>query len=417
MRLQGEVGRTVAWEPSGTEPPTTCRTIFARRTRFAKPIPPAAIGFADAAVQTLPCGRMNIAVILPRWVGDACMATPLLRGLRAHWGGAARITGVMRPLLNDLFAGTDWLDAAIPYDRHASNPAVGFRAAARALRALRADVALVLPGSLSAATLAWLGGARRRVGFAGTGHGMLLTDRLALPRSHGRVELLPPPAAYVAIGGVIGLPPQPLDLELATTPADEAAADAALERLYPGPAGRAGPLIVLNDNSSNGTARAWGVGNHAALARWFVERVPAARVLVHCGPADRELARAIVTEAASPAVRGLADIDDLPLGLSKAIYRRADLAVSSDSGPRHLGAAFRVPTVALLGPIDPRLGRSDERGCVEIRLDLPCSPCGAAVCPLVHHDCMRLITVGQVGRAALDLLAGRSAARGPGAAG
>ena len=49
---------------------------------------------------------MKIAVILPRWVGDACMATPLVRGLRAHFASRARITAVMRPLLADLFAGT-----------------------------------------------------------------------------------------------------------------------------------------------------------------------------------------------------------------------------------------------------------------------------------------------------------------------
>jgi heptosyltransferase-2 len=81
------------------------------------------------------------------------------------------------------------------------------------------------------------------------------------------------------------------------------------------------------------------------------------------------------------------------------------LSVSTDSGPRHIAAAFGVPTVALVGPIDPLCGRSDPRRCVEIRLDLPCSPCGRRVCPLGHNDCMRRITPEQVGEAALALLA------------
>jgi heptosyltransferase-2 len=162
---------------------------------------------------------------------------------------------------------------------------------------------------------------------------------------------------------------------------------------------------VLNDNSTNGTARSWGAPRHAALARWLVARVPGVRVLVHCGPADRDEARAVVAEAASPAVRGLGDAPDLPIGLSKAVYARAAAAVSSDSGPRHIAAAFGVPTVALLGPTDPRLGRSDPEGCVEIRRTLACSPCGRGECPLRHHDCMRLIGTEEVGAAVLETLA------------
>jgi heptosyltransferase-2 len=349
---------------------------------------------------------MNIAVILPRWVGDSCMATPLLRGLRVHFGTRARITGVMRPIVAELLAGTDWLDGTIAYDRHKKDPALGFKAAARALRSLRPDVTLVLPGSLSAAALAFRGGGRTRVGFAGTFRRLLLTDVLPVPREGRKRQVVPPPVAYLAIGAAIGLPPQPLQLELGTTREDERCAETVLSGLFPGrDPGGGDPLVVLNDNSSNGTARAWGVANHAALSRWLVERVPGACVLVHCGPGDREQARAIVAQAAHPSVAGLGDVSELPLGLSKAVYRRAALAITSDSGPRHIGAAFGVPTVVLLGPTDPLLGRSDEPRCVEVRKSLVCSPCNESVCPLGHHDCMRLITVEEVGRAALAAIA------------
>lgn len=78
--------------------------------------------------------------------------------------------------------------------------------------------------------------------------------------------------------------------------------------------------------------------------------------------------------------------------------------VTSDSGPRHLAAAFGVPTVVLLGPTDPRLGRSMHDPVVEMRIDLPCSPCGQPICPLEHHDCMRLLSVEDVGAHVLNLL-------------
>jgi heptosyltransferase-2 len=349
---------------------------------------------------------MHIAVIMPRWVGDAVMATPALRALRGHFPDAP-ITGVMRPVIADLLAGTAWLDDAIFYDRHRRDPATSFAAAVRGMRAARPDVAVIIPNSLSSATLAWRGGARRRVGAAGHWRRWLLTDAMPPHRDdRGRATIVPPPRAFMDVVAALGVPPGPLDVALAATPAELAAADAALATLFPGgPAGgQPSPLVVLNDNSASGTARAWGGEKLAGLARWLAERVPAARVLVHCGPADREQARAVVATAAHPSVAGLHDIADLPIGLSKGVFARASLAVSSDSGPRHIAAAFGVPTVALVGPTDPRLGRSDPERCVEVRRDLACSPCGRTECPLGHHDCLRLVTVDDVGQAAVALL-------------
>lgn len=344
---------------------------------------------------------MHIAVIMPRWVGDAVMATPALRALRTHFP-EARITGAMRPVIGDLLAGTPWLDDSIAYDRHRRDPACSFAAAVRGLRAARPDLAVILPNSLSSAALAWRGGARRRVGAAGHWRRWLLTDAVPPHRDdRGRITIVPPPQAFMDVVAAVGVPPGPLGVELTATPAELAAADAAIAAIFPG---RTGPLIVLNDNSASGTARAWGTEKLAGLARWLAERVPQARILVHCGPADREQARAAVAQAAHPAVAGLHDIAELPIGLSKGVFARAALAVSSDSGPRHIAAAFGVPTVALIGPTDPRLGRSDPERCVEIRRDLACSPCGKPECPLGHHDCLRLVTVDEVGRAALDLL-------------
>lgn len=345
---------------------------------------------------------MHIAVILPRWVGDAVMATPLLRGVKSHFGSRARVTGVMRPVVADLLDGTGWLDAHVFYDRHSRNPDHSFSAAARALRGDRPDIALVLPNSLSSAALAYAGRCRRRVGHVGHRRRWLLTDVVRPRRAEA---IVPPPVAFVEIAEAIGVPRGSLDMELAVEAGIQARGDEVLAGLFPG---RDGPLVILNDNSSNGTARTWGIDNHAALARWLVDRVPEVRVLVHCGPADREQARAVVDRAASPAVRGLADLADLPLGLSKAVYARADAAVSSDSGPRHIAAGFGVPTVALLGPTVPQSGRSDPARCVEIRRDLTCSPCDRGECPLRHHDCMKLIGVEEVGIATLAALGRRS---------
>lgn len=353
---------------------------------------------------------MQLLMILPRWVGDLVMSTPMIRAVAEHYrreraAGEMRITAALQPHLRGLLEGTDWIDELVPYDRRGRDREVRFAAVARRLRALRPDVALIVPNSLSTAALAWAAGARRRVGVSRHGRRLLLTDPLPPPRRGLRIEPRSTAEHAMDLAERIGVPRQRLNLQLATTDEDEARGDAVLGRLFPGwRIDRDGPLVVINDNGAFGPAKSWGVSRSAALACWLVERLPGARVLVHCGPGDRDEARRVVGEAGREGVRGLADEPELPFGLSKALLRRAAAVVTSDSGPRHIAAAFGTPTVVLHGPMDPRLSRSDHPSLVEMRVDLACSPCGRRICPLGHHDCMRLLTVDDVGQAVRSLL-------------
>ena len=351
----------------------------------------------------------HIVVVLPRWVGDLVMSTPLLRAVAEHFAasraaGRTRITGVMKPHLAGLLEGTGWLDGVVGYDRRSRDPRLRFRAVARRLRQDRADAILLVPNSLSSGMLAFAAGGKRRIGIARHWRRWLLTDPLDPPRKGLRIEASSTAEHAMRLAERLGVPPGPLRLELATTDADEQLADDVLNRCFPGwRAGSDGPLVVFNDNGAYGPAKSWGAERFAALGRLALERLPGARVLIHCGPGDREEARQLVGKTASPNVASLADEPELPFGLSKAVIRRAAVVVSTDSGPRHIAAAFQRPTVVLHGPMDPRLSRSEHPQLVEMRRDLPCSPCGRRTCPLGHHDCMRQLSVEDVGQAMLQL--------------
>ena len=116
---------------------------------------------------------MHIVVILPRWVGDLVMATPMLRAIKSHYGSRARITGVLKPMFAELLEGTPWLDGMVFYDRRSRDSSRRFFAVARQLRRDRADIALIVPNSLSTASLAFAGGARRRATLARGGRATL----------------------------------------------------------------------------------------------------------------------------------------------------------------------------------------------------------------------------------------------------
>jgi heptosyltransferase-2 len=127
------------------------------------------------------------------------------------------------------------------------------------------------------------------------------------------------------------------------------------------------------------------------------------RVLVLCGPAERDQAREIVCLAAHPAVVSLA-AEDPSLGLTKAAIRAADLLITTDSGPRHFAPPFQVPVVTLFGPTHPAWSETYYERSLHLQVEVDCGPCQERVCPLKHHKCMRDLTVSWAFKAAKTLL-------------
>jgi heptosyltransferase-1 len=63
------------------------------------------------------------------------------------------------------------------------------------------------------------------------------------------------------------------------------------------------------------------------------------------------------------------------------VLRRAQLAVTTDTGAMHLAAALGTPVVALFGPTAPWRTGPFGPGHQVVRLGLPCSPCFKRQCP------------------------------------
>lgn len=331
------------------------------------------------------------------------MATPALRALRHHFADA-RLIGVLKPYVAGVLDGCPWLDDRLFLDR--SGP-WRYRWPAVAARLARAgiDLAVLFPNTWRAALTACLGGCRRRVGYARRGRSVLLTDALQPARAaDGRLVPSPILDAYNRLAEAAGCPPPSRRLELFTTAADENAADEVWQR-----AGfwRRREVIALNPGAAFGSAKCWPTESFATLARQLVDRRDCG-VLVLCGPAERQLARDIATGSERSAVHTLADYR-LSLGLTKACVRRADLLVTTDSGPRHFAAAFDRPVVALFGPTHIAWTETYHPRAVNLQKAVPCGPCQRRICPL-DHRCMRELTPAEVYQAVEGLLHRRHSA-------
>jgi heptosyltransferase-2 len=342
---------------------------------------------------------MRHCVFLPNWIGDAVMAGPALRALRRHYGPDATLVGVMRPYVADVLAGTGWLDETLYYAPRSRDAELGSWTLLRRLRARRLDTAVLLSNSLRTAMLAFAAGARNRIGYVRYGRGPLLTRRLAPPREAGALVPCPMVDYYLQLAYAAGCPTESPRLELATSAADERAADIVWARLGLGPPGE---TVILNSSGAFGAAKLWPVEHFAQLARRAAEELER-RVLVLCGPSEREIASRIAHLARHPRVACLAE-EPLSIGLSKACVRRGRVLVTTDSGPRHFAVAFGVPTIGLYGPTPPIWGRNSTAQAVDLQVDLDCLGCHERACPLGHHRCMRDLSVERVFQAVRDEL-------------
>ena len=330
---------------------------------------------------------MKIGIFLPNWLGDVVMATPMLRAMRRHFGSRARLIGILRPHLADLLGGTDWLDEQWYFNPRAKDPAVGHWALIRRMRREHLDVALLLPNSPRTAILARLGGAKQRIGYSRYGRGPLLTRKLVSPQAHGLATPCPTVDCFLRFAEAMGCPPESRRLELATTDADEQSADLVWQRLGLRTDGR---VVAFNCSGAFGPAKLWPSEHFGALARQVANELDC-DVLVICGPKERPISRSIVQHAHHPRVFSMAD-QPMDIGTAKACIRRTRLMVSTDSGPRHMAAAFGKPVITLYGPTPPVFSENPTVLAIDVRLKLDCIGCQNRVCPLGHHRCMRELT-------------------------
>ncbi len=344
----------------------------------------------------------QILVRLPNPIGDSVMSTPALLALRAHWP-QARITAVGPGSATALLEGLPCLDELRPLaSRRSKGGAAALAAEARTLRSTRFDLALIMANSFSSAWMIWRTGASRRVGYGGGGRQLLLTD--VVPSApEPPFHRMPQPMVefYFRLVEHVGVPRGDHRTRLVATAADEERAQAWLERhgLADG-----APLYGMHGGASFGPSKLWYPERWAAVADALHTR-HGGRTILFCGPGEERDVRAIAAAAKSP-VASAAE-DPIDLRTLKAIMSKLSLLIATDAGPRHVGVAFDVPCVALLGPTDPRFSNTNLQHSVLVRTGVACSPCHKKICPLpepAHHCCMREISPEHVLAAAERLL-------------
>jgi len=348
----------------------------------------------------------RLLIVLPNWVGDVVLASPVLAALRTHFC-TATITYLLRRYVQEIVEGGGWHDERVfwPPEAGARRTWQMFSLAAE-LRRRRFDTALLLTNSFRSAFVTWLAGIPRRVGYARDGRGWLLTDRLKPLRRAGVFVPSPVLPYYVRLAEHLGCGVADRRVRLGITPAQEEAGQELL-RHYGLADGQ--PYAVINPGAAYGAAKCWLPERFAELC----DRLPAEfglqPVIVGNPRTEGALMQCIASLTRMPVV--CCDRPPTTLGSLKVLIRQARLLVCNDTGPRHYGHAFGIPTVTIFGPTHQAWTDTDYTGEIKLQVPVECGPCQLKVCPL-DHRCMTGLTTERVLRAVREVLAGGKNDRG-----
>lgn len=343
----------------------------------------------------------RVVVRAPTWVGDAVMAVPALRELRRVLP-QAHIALVARPGAADIFIDADFVDEVLIYDR--SGLASTWNQV-RKWRQRKFDLALLFQNAFAAAAMAFLSGTPARIGYDTDRRGFLLTHSLPSPvwknERHESFYYLNVVAELERLmSGQTrsdAIAPR-FDLYVSEDRKRQAVQFLNEQGARPG-----FPLALLCPGSINSRAKRWPAERYAELADRLADT--GANVALIGSPGELDVSTQVCEHARH---RPIVLTGQTSVGEATAIISLADVLITNDTGPAHIGAALRTPTLVIFGPTNPLTTYPLSDSAEIIRRAPDCAPCMLRDCP-IDHRCMTAINPADVFRRVSILMSQRRA--------
>ena len=333
----------------------------------------------------------KILVWLPSPLGDAVMCTPALRAIRDNFPDDD-ITFLASNTVMQVLSPSVFTDRWITLEG-------GFFSQVLRLRREKFDRVILFKNSFGSALTVFWASIPTRIGYSREGRGMFLTNKI---RPLKTAEDQPPCAMidyYLMLCESIGSDVESSQTELSI---DNDDIDT-VAKTFPSLFDPAEPVVILVPGGAFGTSKCWPAVRFAETADRLIRDHNAKVVIsVAPNPIEEQIAASICEDSKNELVN-LAKTP-LTLGQLKALYSKASLVITNDTGPRHIAIALGRKVVTLFGPNDPAWTKTDCDNEIEIVGSADCVPCAKPTCYKKEHLCMISISVDQVVNAAEELL-------------
>jgi lipopolysaccharide heptosyltransferase II len=328
-------------------------------------------------------------IINVNWLGDCLFSTPFIRAVRNNFP-AAYIACMVVPGCREVLEGNPNINEIIPYDEKHAGLAGSIKMAGL-LRRRRFDTVFLLHRSFTRTLLAYLAGIHERIGYHTSKRAFLLTKKPKPPK-----DVLHRARFYLALLEAIGLKTDDKGCDFFIGPGDEKWAQDFLN----GNGVRPHDKIIVFNPGGNWLPKRWPLGNFGMLAesirRLFGDK---ARILISGSKKDLQLAERISGYAGQDVIVACGKAS---LKQTAALFKKADVVISGDSGPLHIAVSVGAKTIGLFGPTSPEITgpyRADPAKVIVMRKDIiRCQiPCYTRDCR--DYGCMYAITPEEVFKA------------------
>ncbi len=336
-------------------------------------------------------------------IGDVVHALPVLRTIR-HNLPDAYIAWVIEDRAKEILDGNKDIDRVIivntkKWRKRLDGPA--FReifSIIKTLREDRFDTAIDLQGLIKSGVISILSGAKTVIGFdlksCRESLNILFTNKKISPGNKDvhivdkNLSLLKP----------FGFKEIKREFFLSHSPKDDEYIDDFFAKIKLRPIRRMGapkPLIAINP-AAGWKTKEWGIKNYAELCGRIVKEINA-DVILTWGPGEEAMVNGITASMPfSPLVAPPTSIKQLI-----ALLRRCRLFIGGDTGPLHIAAALKIPTVAIYGPSNPSRNGPYGDGHIILHKEIECSGCYKRNCDILK--CMKMISVEEVFKGVKEL--------------
>lgn len=325
--------------------------------------------------------RKKRLIVLPNWVGDAIMATPLLREVSYHWK-ESDIIYAGNPITANIFRESPRCDGIMELPKKVSpsffSGLKGVLENQKLYFGQNFDSALILRSSFSSALSTFLAKIPERMGYAREGRSFFLSKSLPHPKTFRKshrvyyylnlLELLDHSYAERA--------PRDSTLEIFL---DEASRDWAKKEIRRLALIR--PILAIHLGAAFGPSKRWPKEKFLDSLKFLRSKLPDFSILLVGSPGEKEENDAFLEAAKYSEIPGASFV-----GSTKGIVELAalldecDLLLSNDSGPMHVAAALQKKQLAIFSSTNPDFSRPWSDHASYIAADLQCSPC-------FHRNC------------------------------
>lgn len=328
----------------------------------------------------------NILVVKLSAIGDVIHALPVSYAIKESFP-AAKLTWIVEPPAYDLLRLNPCIDRIIIFHKKEFRSFGGFVRRffpfRREIQQESYDAVLDLQGLFKSAAIAFFAKSNIKLGICNMRE---LSDKVSRPvigaNAGGHIV-----ERYLDTARAIGCRVEKVVFPLEIPDAEIKKAAALMEQAGLR-AGNSHAVFVIGANWPN---KRWPTENFARLSDWFYGRniVP---VLVGNGAVDTARAEEIEARAEIPPVNL---INETTLPQLAHVIKTARFALGGDTGPVHLAAGLKIPTVMIMGPTDAN--RNGPYGQIEnaLEVDRPCKACWKRACPK-GLDCLENISAAAV---------------------